>query len=462
MHKLLSSSTRRVYPWTAGPWRGAAAGLLMLICGACEPPPGTGGPVVGPAGSSVAVTGPASLGVDGSVQLSAAGYDAQNNLIPGLVFTWSSSNVSVATVDAQGLVRGVGAGSADIRATSNGSQGVLQVGVEVPRLHPMAANLSAKAGALYPQPLQASLVTPGGAVVAGATVRWVVPGGSGWVFPASSVTDAAGVAQTWWVAGSNASQTVMAIRGGDTARIGAQAQRTASNANSLHFDYYTPGRARADAFRIEIEPQTDPGATFYEAIGFDGGYAGLQAGGDLGGKQVIFSVWDVDSITAVAQLLDRAGSTCDRFFGEGTGIKCRFLYPWAVGRRYRFEVQAVPGTSTTDLTAYFTDVTAGTTIKIATLRRAKLFAMDHNDVFVEDFGAKAPSCLDTALRAVIVRNSEYRLAGAWQRFSSADLNSYYERTVCANFSATPEAGGIRLTTGGSVVGDVTAKAYPQP
>jgi hypothetical protein len=458
----LSSASRRGCPWSAGPWGGAVAGLLVLICGACEPQPGTGGPV-GPAGPSVVVTGSASLGVGGSVQLSAAGYDAQNRLIPGLMFTWSSSNVSVATVDAQGLVRGVGAGSADIRAASNGSQGVLQVGVEVPRLQPVATNLSAKAGALYPQPLQARLVTPGGAVVAGATVQWMVPSGSGWVFPASSVTDAAGVAQTWWVAGSNASQTVMAIRSGDTARIAAQVQKTANNANSLHFDYYTPGLVRAEAFRIELEPRTEPGTTFYEAIGFDGGYTGLQAGGDLGGKQVIFSVWDVDSITAVAQLLNRAGSTCDRFFGEGTGIKCRFLYPWVVGRRYRFEVQAVPGTSTTDLTAFFTDVTAGTTTRIATLRLAKVSAMNHNDVFVEDFGPKAQSCLDTALRAVIVRNSEYRLADAWQRFSSAELNSYYERTVCANFSAMPEAGGIRLTTGGSVVGDVTAnKAYPQP
>lgn len=330
-----------------------------------------------------------------------------------------------------------------------------------PRLQPVTSTLTATVGALHPDPLQVRLAVPGGAAVAGATVQWVVSEGGGWVFPAASTTDASGVARTRWVAGPGAGQEVLAIHGGDTVRIAAQAAKTANRANSVHFDHFTPGSARAEAFRIEIEPKTDPPATFYEAVGFDGGYTGLQAGGDLGGKQVIFSVWDVNGVGA--QLVDAAGSACDSFGGEGTGIKCRFLHPWVVGRRYRFEVQAVPAAATTDITAYFTDVTAGTTVKIATLRLAKVSAMNHNDVFVEDFGPESPSCLEAALRSVVVRDSEYRTGGVWQRFTTASFNHYHPRTVCANVSAASAEGGILLTTGGAVVGDPTAgNAFPLP
>ena len=171
---------------------------------------------------------------------------------------------------------------------------------------------------------------------------------------------------------------------------------------------------------------------------------------------MIFSVWDVNGVGA--QLVDAAGSSCASFGGEGTGIKCRFLYNWVVGRRYRFEVQAAPGAGSTDLTAYFTDVTAGTRRKVATLRLAKVSAMNHNDVFVEDFGPESPSCLQTAFRAMKIRDSEYQVGDVWQRFTTARFNTYHARTVCANVSAASNSTETLLTTGGSVVGDPTSGA----
>jgi Domain of unknown function (DUF3472)/Bacterial Ig-like domain (group 2) len=438
----------------------ACLGLVLLGGAACEPPftPPPSAPV-----ASVQVTSPAStIGVAQRVQLAATSYDAGGAVVSGRMVAWSSANPAIATVDAKGMAQGIAPGTVEIRATVDGKTGAFQLQVASSRLAPLGTNLTAIMGALYPQPLQVRLTTPDGTPVAGATVMWRVSGEgggasagtNGWVFPFASVTDASGVAATRWVAGDGADQLVIAFSGADTARIRAQAAGTAHAANSVHLDYFTPSLARAEAFRIEIEPQSAPNATYYEAIGFDGGYTGLQTSGDLGGKQVIFSVWDVNGVGA--QLVDASGSMCASFGGEGTGIKCRFLYDWQAGRRYRFEVQAVPGAATTDLTAWFTDVTAGTSRKVATLRLAKVSAMNHNDVFVEDFGPAAPTCLQAAFRAVKIREPEYSVGGVWQKFSTATFNTYYPRTVCANVSAAANPLVTLLTTGDIIVGDPTA------
>lgn len=50
--------------------------------------------------------------------LSATAYDAQNNVILGISFTWSSSDETIATVSTSGLVTAQAEGSANIRATA--------------------------------------------------------------------------------------------------------------------------------------------------------------------------------------------------------------------------------------------------------------------------------------------------------------------------------------------------------
>jgi hypothetical protein len=67
------------------------------------------------------------LGLGGSVQLSAALADADGNGITGRVVTWSSSQTAVATVDGNGTVRGVTAGTSVITATADGITGTAQI-----------------------------------------------------------------------------------------------------------------------------------------------------------------------------------------------------------------------------------------------------------------------------------------------------------------------------------------------
>jgi hypothetical protein len=56
----------------------------------------------------------AEVAIGDSVQLIAVATDAQGEPVPGIVFVWTSSNSSVATVSSTGLARAVGEGQADI------------------------------------------------------------------------------------------------------------------------------------------------------------------------------------------------------------------------------------------------------------------------------------------------------------------------------------------------------------
>lgn len=74
-----------------------------------------------PAVARVAVTpSAASVEVAAQQQFSSRAFDSSNNEIPGVIFSWQSSNTSVATIDQNGLGTGVSPGSTEIRATGRG------------------------------------------------------------------------------------------------------------------------------------------------------------------------------------------------------------------------------------------------------------------------------------------------------------------------------------------------------
>lgn len=71
----------------------------------------------------------ASLVVGENTTLTATPRDAAGNPLTGRTITWTSTNNSVASVNAGGVVTGVGAGSATIRASSGGQVGTASVTV---------------------------------------------------------------------------------------------------------------------------------------------------------------------------------------------------------------------------------------------------------------------------------------------------------------------------------------------
>src|SRR5258705_686925 len=72
------------------------------------------------------------IAVGATLQLTPTTRDANNNVLTGRVITWGTSNQTKATVDANGLVTGVAAGTANITATSEGKSGAAQITVNVP------------------------------------------------------------------------------------------------------------------------------------------------------------------------------------------------------------------------------------------------------------------------------------------------------------------------------------------
>ena len=113
------------------------AALLTFWVAACgddatapAPPPPPPPPAPEPVIVSVVVSpAAATLVVGGTRSLAAAATDENGQPVPDAVFAWSTSDTSVAAVDATGLVRGVSVGTATITATVNEVDGVAEVTV---------------------------------------------------------------------------------------------------------------------------------------------------------------------------------------------------------------------------------------------------------------------------------------------------------------------------------------------
>ena len=84
------------------------------------------------AGSVVVSPAAVTIALGDTVRLTAEGFDENGHLVAGTEFSWSSSDVSVAVVDASGLVRGVGEGTATITATADDALGTSEITVENP------------------------------------------------------------------------------------------------------------------------------------------------------------------------------------------------------------------------------------------------------------------------------------------------------------------------------------------
>ena len=107
----------------------SASGLVTAVANGTSTITATAGGVSGTATvtvaqevSSVTVTPAADTLVEGdTLRLAAEAADANGHAVPGEEFAWASSDTSVVRVDGSGLITGVGAGVAEVTATSAGS-----------------------------------------------------------------------------------------------------------------------------------------------------------------------------------------------------------------------------------------------------------------------------------------------------------------------------------------------------
>ena len=305
------------------------------------------------------------------------------------------------------------------------------------------------------QPQKISVqVSLNGKGLAGCNVAWIPKQGQagGWVFPDALVTDASGVVNAWWTAGSAAVQSVdVSIQQKDgtvksTVITGAATPHT-TRANSIHLSWST---LAWDQFSAEVTPITWEPTTYYEVIGINGGYTGIQS------HQLLFSLWDVNGVSPV--VIDKGISRCSNFGGEGTGIKCEAAFIPKANVTYRFEMEvAAAASDQQDYTVYFTDTSDNARKKLATMRLPRPQTNSGAYGFVEDWGTEASSCLENKPRSAYFGNVKYldHVSGLWVNVTKAKGTAVYTPThneVCSNYSHTVEGNRFKLSTGGTNVG----------
>ena len=152
-----------------------------------------------------------------TVQFSAVVEDANGNALSGYTVTWSSVDLSVATVDADGLATVTGPGQTEIQASAEGVTGSGTLSVE---LVPAEVNRvqgdgqTAPAFSILPTDPTVRVLDASGNAIPGATVSFSVVSGGGVVSPTSASTDAGGEAATQWTLGPDeGAQVIRAVVG---------------------------------------------------------------------------------------------------------------------------------------------------------------------------------------------------------------------------------------------------------
>ena len=104
------------------------------------------------------------------------------------------------------------------------------------------------------------------------------------------------------------------------------------SAVSTHFSYSVPQDGNVVGFQtqVTVTPGKDPSLTFFMAIGFDGGYFGMQVRSPTE-RWVIFSLWDTNDGQKARVVKKGPNAVEDNFGGEGTGKKTFLEYNWQTG-----------------------------------------------------------------------------------------------------------------------------------
>ena len=328
----------------------------------------------------------------------------------------------------------------------------------------------AEAGKRSPDPIGVVVLDEDGQPVAGAAYQWEADENAGWVYPPGGLTDADGGISATWVAGSPGDGVLTLSVGEGTSALTTELE-TSSAASRQHpsgaIYVVAHHSGTGTGYSVDLTPLAEPHGTYYAAIQWDGGYAGLQRGGTRYDRQLQFSQWDGPGIDARV-IEPGPGVLCSPFGGEGTGRKCELNYPWSVGATYRFEVTQEDRDGGSAMTLHVTDVATDERRFVGTLfggrADSRAFAM-----FVEDFAGAAPTCLAQAVRSAAIRRVMVRLDDVWQSLTSGTLGRARGDAknpgtpACANLAARDHASGLEIVMGGRTAmdPDITRVAIPQ-
>ena len=276
-----------------------------------------------------------SVSIGQTLQLSATPKDAGGTALTGRTIAWSSSNTSLATVSAAGVVTGVGAGLVGITASSEGKLTTATVTVLTPATTPVASvSISpSTAGVVAGQTVQLS-ATPrdaGGAPLAGRTVTW-----------ASSNTGIATVSSTGLVTGVAPGSTVMTATSENQSGVAAVSVTAAGTTGN-------PGQI--SNLTVVGVTQTSATLSFTEVDGGNGAAASY----DIRFALAPFSWGSAASVSQGTCAVPAPGTTI------GAARTCT-VTGLTAGRSYQFQMVAFRGTLNVDAVfGALSNVASGTT-----------------------------------------------------------------------------------------------------
>ncbi|MXW71124.1 MAG: DUF3472 domain-containing protein [Acidobacteria bacterium] len=321
----------------------------------------------------------------------------------------------------------------------------------------------AEAGKVARDRIRLTLTSEAGAPLPDTPFEWNTDEHSGWVFPAEGRTDEEGVIDAAWIPGfPGEGQLVLTFTEDGEQRTREFATNSLAPANPP-WGGHALGISSpvASGYSIDLTPLTEPLKTYYAAMNWTRGYAGLQRDGDLYDRQLQFSQWDASSGTPPEVVDVGDGVHCRRFTHEGSGVQCGAEYPWAVGKTYRFEMTTEPGApGFAHYSLHVTDLESGTRRYIGTLRASGRGFHTGIIPFVEDFQRVAPTCLDQEVRSAAFRRAMARTDAGWVPLVNATVRTHVGEDAgnpgtpeCANYDVRDHPAGLELLIGGTNVHD---------
>ena len=207
----------------------AAAALAPLVLASCGGGGGSAPPPEPPRAVEISLS-PASATlsfIGETATFTAAVLDQRGERFAGTV-SWSGSDTSVFTVDANGGVTAAGNGSGTLTASVGALSTTAAVTVEqaAAAVEPVSGGgQKALFGTALPEPIVVRVVDAGGAPIEGATVTFTPAAGDGSANPASAQTGADGQAATTWTLGNviGALTLTASVPNGPGTNVGAEA-----------------------------------------------------------------------------------------------------------------------------------------------------------------------------------------------------------------------------------------------
>jgi hypothetical protein len=348
-----------------------------------------------------------------------------------------------------------------------------------------------------PRTLTARVTDAGGEPLEGCAVRFITGEGSGIAFATAETTDARGEVTAHWVAGDARRQALSAALLRDDGTVatreveglayandeGAQSEAAervvATRPSTLRLYYDLP--VTSERVRVSVSPQTVPHHAFYAPIALPGFYTGIQNTGDLdpdrdavpdAERALIASVWNLEEGDA-EQLFGVEELSCSPHDDDRGGIRCMLPSAWSSGEAVVFEVERrslAPGESVPEYeglgyaldpcasAAGCTDYTVFFGTDVGALTRVVAYRYQSGDVaqsfssFLQPYASlpSQNSCLSTP-RYDVTFSPSIEAEGGFEPIRGADFDVDYaswRNQVCANYSASADARGYRLVTGG--------------